>query len=126
MGARQEPLWLCRGWESSSDDVQILDCRVAKLGGIYTLTLTYDFLGDSHRRVLKSVESIERFLTKPVDSWNAATPDIESLGRGHGTVSCVQGIPTFQGDDSTGGLEVPVCRPQPFAAVQFWRRTSES
>jgi hypothetical protein len=65
-------------WDSQSDEMLILDCRVVSLGRSYGLRITYDWMGDSGVRMLKSIESVEEFLYGPFDSNNEASPEIQS------------------------------------------------
>jgi hypothetical protein len=65
-------------WDSDSDEMAILDCRVAKRGTTYELRVSYELYGEAGMRTLRSVESAERFLREPFDLPNIASPEIES------------------------------------------------
>jgi hypothetical protein len=65
-------------WESQSDELLVLDCRMMHFGHSYGLRVSYDWMGDHGVRTLKTIEGVEQFLYGPFHSNNEASPEIES------------------------------------------------
>ncbi|HZT96841.1 MAG TPA: hypothetical protein VFB34_08395 [Chloroflexota bacterium] len=63
--------------ESDSDFLRIMDIRVAKVRRGYVIKVAYETMGDVHRRILRTLEDVDRFLTEPVDFYEGS-PEIQS------------------------------------------------
>ena len=65
-------------WDSQSTEMMILDCRVVSLGRSYGLRVSYDWMGDSGVRTLKTTEAVEQFLYESPHSYMETSPEIDS------------------------------------------------
>lgn len=64
--------------DSDSDWVRIIDIHVAGVRGGHAVNVTYEAMGEVHRRVLRTLEDVDRFLTEPIDLFNEASPEVQS------------------------------------------------
>jgi len=62
--------------DSDSDFVGIMDIHVATVRRGYVINVTYETMGDVHRRVLRTLDDVDRFLTEPMD-FNEASPEVQ-------------------------------------------------
>lgn len=49
-------------WDSQSDELLILDCRVVSFGHSFGLRVSYDWMGDHGVRTLKTIEAAPLFV----------------------------------------------------------------
>jgi hypothetical protein len=64
--------------DSDSDTVRIMDIHVAGMRGGYVINVTYEAMGEVRRRVLRSLDDVDRFLTEPIDLFDEASSEVQS------------------------------------------------
>lgn len=64
--------------DSDSDWVRIMDVHVAGVRRGFVINVTYEAMGEVHRRVLRSLDDVDRFLTEPIDLFDQASSEVQS------------------------------------------------
>lgn len=65
-------------WDLEDDSLTILDCQAVRHRGTPGVRVAYDFMGNTYRRTLTTLDSVERFLDEHAGVPTSHTTEVES------------------------------------------------
>jgi hypothetical protein len=79
-------------WEIQDDELEVMDCQVVSVGTGYALKVSCDTPQGAGVRMLKSIDTVERFL-KPQEDWsNIRSSEVESWDADMGRVNSERNV----------------------------------